>query len=90
MNKKSSATKKAVSRKPTSKQMAKHITSKHDEIAEAVHAVLNQHGMPAVCLHSIRLSVAPEDMSDSRCPQCAENEHCVFDTDIGEWVCAPK
>jgi hypothetical protein len=70
--------------------MAKHITSKRDQIAEAVHAVLNQHGLPAVSFHSMRLSVAAEDMSDSKCPQCAENEHCVFDTDSGEWVCAPK
>jgi hypothetical protein len=81
---------KKASRKPTSKQMAEHINSKRDQIAKAVHALLNQHGLPAVSLHSMRLSVAPEDMSNSACPECAKNEHCVFDTDSGEWVCIPK
>jgi uncharacterized protein (UPF0212 family) len=81
---------KKMSKKPTSKQMAEHIASKRDQIAEAIHAVLNQHGLPAVSLHSMRLSIAPQDLGDSACPECAKNEHCVFDTDSGEWVCAPK
>lgn len=81
---------KKASGKPTSKQIAQYITSKHDQITEAVHAVLNQQGLPAISLHSMRLSIAPKDMGDSACPECAENEHCVFDTDSGEWVCAPK
>jgi hypothetical protein len=87
---KSHATEKAASSKPTSKEMAAHIMSKRDQIAEAVDAILNQQGLPAVSLHSMRFSVTPDNISDSPCPQCAKNEHCVFDPDSGEWVCAPR
>jgi len=77
-------------RKPTSKQMAEYLRSKRDAIGEAVHGTVNQGGMPAVTLHSVRLAIAHQDLEDSPCGQCGENEQCVFDPDSGQWVCAPK
>jgi hypothetical protein len=86
---KKAPSKKAVA-KPSSKEMAKRIISKRVQVTKAVHAALAQHGLPAVKLHSMRFSVAAKDMSDSSCPDCGKNEQCVFDTDSGQWVCAPK
>ena len=69
--------------------MAKAIHTKHDEVVDAVHSVLQKAGLRGVTVHSLNFSVAPEMMTGSPCsPPCQPGQSCVASG--GRWICVPQ
>lgn len=60
----------------------------HDNIATAVHQVLESAGLQGFALHSVR--IAPPPGLGSPCnPPCPQGKRCVLDSNGGEvkWIC---
>ncbi len=81
--------------KPTRAEMADRIHGQHQDVAHAVHKVLQEAGLDGVRVHSVRYSVAHTMVSGPPAcqPPCdPDTEDCVLDSSGGEvrWVCVPR
>jgi hypothetical protein len=75
-------------KKPSPEETARAIHAQHDNVVNAVHAVLQNAGLHGVTVHSLHYTVAPEMMSGSPCkPPCDPDQTCT--TSGGRWVCFP-